>query len=601
MAIFNGGNGNDLLTGTDNDDTINGRGGNDTLFGEKGNDSLQGNRGADLIFGGDGNDTLIGEHDNDTLVGDKGSDRMIGGTGDDILGWNDGDGSDVMRGNAGEDVTAVNGSVLQGDNFELRGNGRIAEFERLNLVGFTLNVDDVEKFDINGLGGNDTLTVLDLSRTDVETVIFNGGKGNDSLDAKLGNVAIVADGGDDRDFLSGSDVREITDTLDGGRGNDTIVGNKGNDIMIGDQGNDRLIWNDGDGSDVMEGDSGSDITEVNGSVLQGDNFELRANGDRAAFERLNLVNFLLDVDNVERFEINGIGGDDTLTVQDLTGTDVQQVFFKGGEGNDLFDGSESSTQLNAKGEAGNDTLIGGSANDTLDGGSGNDDVEGEKGDDRMIGGSGNDTLGWDDGDGSDRISGNSGVDIVEVEGSLLQGDDFVLGQSGTLAIFDRVNLGLFTLTVDTSEQFEVSGKGGNDKFTVKDLSNTAVKQVTFEGGAGRDLLDASLTDVKIIADGGAGNDTLIGGNNNNTFTGGAGRDTFLLQPDSINWINDFNNIEGDKIQLSQVEFGISSTNQLDYDGATGELSFQDNLIATIQDNGIAADSPFNPVQDVQLV
>jgi Ca2+-binding RTX toxin-like protein len=351
----------------------------------------------------------------------------------------------------------------------------------------------------------------------------------------------------------------------------------------------------------MSGDSGTDTIEVEGSLLKGDDFVLEQNGTQAIFDRVNLGLFTLTVDTSEIFDVSGVGGNDTLTVGDLSNTDVQKVTFDGGAGNDLLDGSETSTQLEAQGEAGKDTLIGSSADDTLDGGIGNDVVEGEKGDDRMIGGSGNDTLTWDDGDGSDRMSGDSGTDTIEVEGSLLQGDDFVLEQNGNLAIFDRVNLGLFTLTVDTSEKFEVSGVGGNDKFTVGDLSNTAVREVTFDGGAGNDKLDASLTDVKIIADGGAGNDTLIGGNNENSFTGGAGRDTFVLQPESINLISDFNNIEGDRIQLSKVEFGISSTNQLEYDGATGELSFQNDLIATIQDNGIAADSPFDPLQDVQLV
>lgn len=81
-------------------------------------------------------------------------------------------------------------------------------------------------------------------------------------------------------------------------------GNRGNDVKIGGDGNDLFIWNNGDGSDIMEGDCWFDTTQVNGAVDDGDNFELRANGARAEFERLNLGNFVLDVDNVEQFEIN---------------------------------------------------------------------------------------------------------------------------------------------------------------------------------------------------------------------------------------------------------------------------------------------------------
>jgi Ca2+-binding RTX toxin-like protein len=59
---------------------------------------------------------------------------------------------------------------------------------------------------------------------------------------------------------------------------------------------------------------------------------------------------------------------------------------------------------------------------------------------------------------------------------------------------------------------------------VKDLAATDVQQVNFKGGDGNDRLDASQTNVKINADGGSGNDTLIGGNNNDTLIGGAGSD-----------------------------------------------------------------------------
>ena len=88
------------------------------------------------------------------------------------------------------------------------------------------------------------------------------------------------------------------DTLIGTAGNDTIIGNKGDDLKIGAEGNDLFIWNNGDGSDTIEGDEGYDTVKVNGAVDAGDDFELRANWGRAEFERLNLGNFTLDVDNV---------------------------------------------------------------------------------------------------------------------------------------------------------------------------------------------------------------------------------------------------------------------------------------------------------------
>ncbi|MDJ0577216.1 MAG: calcium-binding protein, partial [Xenococcaceae cyanobacterium MO_234.B1] len=119
----------------------------------------------------------------------------------------------------------------------------------------------------------------------------------------------VFNGGAGNEFIFGSNQ---ADTLNGGGGNDTIIGNQGDDLKIGGAGDDLLIWNDGDGSDTMEGgsgwdDFGWDVVEVNGAVDAGDDFELRANGHRAEFERLNLGNFILDIDDVEQMEINGLG------------------------------------------------------------------------------------------------------------------------------------------------------------------------------------------------------------------------------------------------------------------------------------------------------
>ncbi len=191
-------------------------------------------------------------------------------------------------------------------------------------------------------------------------------------------------------------------------------------------------------------------------------------------------------------------------------------------GNDIIVADDANDWINSL--AGNDTVSGGGGNDTLNGGGGNDLVAGNKGTDTMIGGVGNDILVWADGEGSDRISGNAGTDIVGVQGSLAQGDNFVLGQQGTQAIFDRVNLGQFKLTVDTSETFAVLGEGGNDSFDVNNLSNTDVELVTFSGGAGNDTLDGTNTSTQLVGNGDAGNDVLIGSSVADSLNGGAGND-----------------------------------------------------------------------------
>jgi Ca2+-binding RTX toxin-like protein len=413
MDVIVGSNGNDLLTGSEENDQILGGDGNDTLNGLGGEDTLIGEKGNDSLRGGDDNDRLFGDEGNDTLIGDKGSDFFDGGAGNDRLIWNDGDGSDTMRGGAGNDTTVFNGSVASGDDTVLKADGERAIFQRINLVPITLDVNDVEKFEVNGLGGNDTLTVKDLAATDVKDVIFNGGDGHDRLYAGETNVRITADGGAGNDSLKGGKGHDLirggndNDTLEGGAGNDVLIGDKGSDWFKGGDGNDIMVWNDGDGSDTMKGGNGYDTTVFNGSVASGDDTVLKADGGRAIFQRINLVPITLDVDDTEKFEVNGLGGNDTLTVKDLSATDVKDVIFNGNDGNDRLDASQTAVKIIADGGKGDDTLIGGTGSDSLVGGEGSDLLIGGGGNDTIIGGSASSSTSG----AIDTFTGNNGNDL----------------------------------------------------------------------------------------------------------------------------------------------------------------------------------------------
>jgi Ca2+-binding RTX toxin-like protein len=399
----------------------------------------------------------------------------------------------------------------------IKGNNRNNTLRGTDQGGFIFGFGGNDR--IFGNGGND---------------ILFGGSGNDTIDGGTGNDRLF--GGRGNDKLDGGLGNDL---LDGGKGDDELEGGKGDDVMLGGAGNDTMAWDDGDGSDVMSGGEGLDTVEVEGSLEKGDNFVLgRNSADKAFFERTGLDGqvgvgrFTLTVDSSEVFEVSGAGGDDTFQVNDLTGTGVNLVKFDGGAGNDTLDGTNTSTRLEAEGGLGDDKLIGSSVADTLNGGDGNDIVAGEKGDDVMTGGNGNDTLEWDDGDGSDIISGGAGNDTVVVEGAVVGADSFVLGKDAqNRAFFDRVALdgtpgkGRFTLTVDTSETFNVSGLGGDDSFTVNDLTNTEVNLVIFSGGDGNDKFDGSGTSTLLQLNGDAGDDTLIGGSGSDVITGGDGVDT----------------------------------------------------------------------------
>ena len=584
--IFIGGNENDNLKGGDKDDIFLASGGDDTVFG---------GGGTDVVFAGNGKDIVTGQTGDDVAFLGSGDDRFI---------WNNGDGSDFIDGGVGFDVTEVNGAKDAGNEFDLREVKGQAIFNRLNLGQFTLTNEEIEQFEINGQGGDDSLTVGDLTSTDVAKVVFKGGKGNDVLDARESSTTIEAFGGKGDDLLQGGSAE---DTFRAGAGDDIVVGQRGDDTAFLGKGDDRFVWNNGDGSDFINGGKGFDVTQVNGADGAGDEFDLRAVEGQAIFNRLNLGLFTLTNEEIEQFEINGQGGDDSLTVGDLTSTDVAKVVFKGGKGNDVLDARESSTTIEAFGGKGDDLLQGGSAEDTFRAGAGDDIVVGQRGDDTAFLGKGDDRFVWNNGDGSDFINGGKGFDVTQVNGADGAGDEFDLRAVEGQAIFNRLNLGLFTLTNEEIEQFEINGQGGDDSLTVGDLTGSGVQSVVFSGGDGNDFLNASGTSTPITANGGAGDDILIGGvgddiliggggadlliggGGNNILIGGEGITRFGLSSGGVDVIRNFNGAEGDILQiqqdlLPQARLGSADAmrESLTYNANNGAIALNSVQLATIE-------------------
>lgn len=143
---------------------------------------------------------------------------------------------------------------------------------------------------------------------------------------------------------------------------------------------------------------GFDVSEVNGSNASGDEFTLQQNEQgQAIFDRVNVGPFTLTQDNIEQMEVNGQGGDDSFTIDDLSKTTIQSILFSGGDGNDILDALNTATPIEADGGAGDDILIGGSGDDILIGGDGSDLLIGGAGNDILIGGNGPDSFGFDTG------------------------------------------------------------------------------------------------------------------------------------------------------------------------------------------------------------
>ncbi|NJM63547.1 MAG: calcium-binding protein, partial [Oscillatoriales cyanobacterium RU_3_3] len=199
----------------------------------------------------------------------------------------------------------------------------------------------------------------------------------------------------------------------------------------------------------------------------------------------------------------------------------------GRAGNDFLIGGAGFDFL--EGELGDDNLRGGDDTDRLDGGDGGDFLAGDKGADTMIGGNGNDQFQWVDGDGSDLIQGGSGNDDLLFFGSIAQGDNIELAQSGSDIVLRRTNLIPITLTTTDIETFSgINGGGGDDVLTLSNLPLASrVQFIQFQGEDGNDRLNTSNVSVNIDAGGGNGNDVLNGGTGNDNFSGNAGNDNLL--------------------------------------------------------------------------
>jgi Ca2+-binding RTX toxin-like protein len=278
-AFLFGGAGNDVLTGGS---------GADQLFGQAGNDTLLGKGGADLLFGGDGNDTLTGGDADDQVFGQAGNDRMI---------WNPGDDTDLNEGGDGTDTVEVNGGN-GAETFTVTANGTRVRFDRLTPAPFSIDIGTSEKLVLNANGGDD---------------IVMAGNGLATL------ISLTVDGGTGNDTITGGDG---ADSLFGGDGNDTIIGGRGNDALFGGAGDDTFVWNPGDGSDLVEGQDGADTLQFNGANVS-ERIDLAANGSRLRFTR-DVAAITMDVNGTERVNFVALGGADTITVGDLSGTAVNK-------------------------------------------------------------------------------------------------------------------------------------------------------------------------------------------------------------------------------------------------------------------------------------
>ena len=126
------------------------------------------------------------------------------GAGADIFQWDPGDGSDTVEGQSDIDTLLFNGSAAN-EAYDLSANGSRTRLTR-NVGAITMDVNDVESFTLNAVGGTDTININDLRTTDVTAVTVNlaGTIGGASGDGANDTVSLHGSGQVDTIILTGS-------------------------------------------------------------------------------------------------------------------------------------------------------------------------------------------------------------------------------------------------------------------------------------------------------------------------------------------------------------------------------------------------------------
>ena len=270
---------------------LTGGSGGDQLFGQAGNDMLLGKGGNDFLFGGAGNDVLTGGDADDQVFGEAGDDRFI---------WNPGDDTDLYEGGAGIDTDRGQRRQRRRELHRSPPTARACASTALDPAPFALDIGTMRE-----------------ARRQHERRRRHASRATGNLAALIG---VTVDGGAGNDTILGSNG---TDLLIGGDGNDFIDGQQGNDIAFLGAGNDVFQWDPGDGSDVVEGQDGTDTLLFNGSAGERDHRGLGQWRPRALHPQRRQHRHGPERRR-DASTSNALGGADTITVNDLRGTDVDR-------------------------------------------------------------------------------------------------------------------------------------------------------------------------------------------------------------------------------------------------------------------------------------
>lgn len=487
--------GNSAINGTGNElgNEITGNSGINLILGEDGNDFIDGQGGADIMLGGKGDDTFIADSAGDTVIENaaEGYDRVIT-----LVNYTLG--AELEQLDLAGGAGPINGTGNSGDNF-IFGN------QSANVIdgGGSTGGDYM-----NGSGGDDTFHVRNL--LDIVDESLNDGLDTAHYYVDFG-LAALYNNVDNLFLADGTIINAVGNALNNtitANGQDNLIdGMGGNDIMIGGAGNDTYAVDTA--ADFIIDSSGTDVIS---STASGFNMALNAaNVENGRIENAAGVASLTGNSLVNELDGNtsdnildggagadlldgGAGGNDTFIVDvgvseivaGQTGADTVQ---SGAVNIDISARADLShivltgaLNLNATGNAGNNSITGNAGNNVIDGGAGADNMQGGGGDDTYTVDNTGDVTSENANEGSDTVNATVSHTIGNnIENLNLLADGLTGTGNGSNNTITGFSLGASTL----------NGLGGDDNLI---------------GGTGNDVLD-----------GGAGADFMVGFNGNNTF------------------------------------------------------------------------------------
>jgi Ca2+-binding RTX toxin-like protein len=174
------------------------------------------------------------------------------------------------------------------------------------------------------------------------------------------------------------------------------------------------------------------------------------------------------------------------------------------------------TPMTIDGGRGDDSITGGSGADVINAGPGDDSVDAGRGADTVNLGSGDDSFIWLPGQGSDVVNGDRGDDLMNFVGSD-QAEKFAVQANGSRVRFTR-DLGGIVMDVGGVEEIDTKALGGADQLRASDLSGTDVERVetNLHGAQGDDaaadqvIVNGTEGNDAVVAAGSSGNVTLLG-------------------------------------------------------------------------------------------